>query len=72
LGPAALDTSGQLKGFLDLLNAGPCAAYEQLKTEVMFGNTRMCHAVMSAFVNNKFDPSLVWQRDGNRFGAYPH
>jgi hypothetical protein len=38
---------------------GPCAAYQQLKTDVSFGNLSVVKAVLSPFSGNLFDPRSV-------------
>ena len=55
-GPAVLKTALHIKGFRDLIDFGPCAAYESLKTEYEFGNSPVGHAVLSPFISNNFDP----------------
>lgn len=59
LGPAALTVTNNLKGFGQILEMapGPCAKYEQLKKEYLFGGTRAIRAVLSPFVGNEFDPT---------------
>lgn len=55
-GPAELETNNVLKGFLDLLSAGPCKAYEDMKFQGSFGQLRNLKAVLSPFINKNFDP----------------
>lgn len=56
-GPAELETNNLLKGFMDLLSAGPCKAYEEFKFQYSFGRTDHLKAVLSPFVNRNFDPT---------------
>lgn len=57
LASATLHTAGNLKGYKDLLDIGPCGMYEKLRQEFEIGNPNMVQAVLSPFVGNKFDPS---------------
>ena len=68
LASAALDTKGNLKGYLDLLNVGPCAMYSQLRQEFEIGNPSVVEAVLSPFVGNGFDPSRLSSYHGERNG----
>jgi len=55
-GPAILETVYHLQGFKDLVNFGPCKAYQTLREEWMFGNAQVVEAVLSPFVSNNFYP----------------
>ncbi len=55
-GPVVLETLKHLDGFKQLLEQGPCAAYETLKHNWVFGNAELVKAVLSPFVSNNFDP----------------
>lgn len=55
-GPAIMETKDHLKGFRDLLDVGPCKAYDTLKDEHNFTDVSTIQAVLSPFVNNTFDP----------------
>lgn len=59
MGPASLDTTGLLGGYVKVLENGPCASYEELKLQFSFGNPLICQAILSPFVNNKFDPQIL-------------
>jgi hypothetical protein len=59
MGPAVLRTMDRLKGFSELLNKGPCAAYDALKAEHEFGNAQVCRVILSPFVGNQFDPDSL-------------
>lgn len=62
-GPAMLRTMQHINGFETLLTEGPCKAYEQLKTDYVFGNTNVIKAVLSPFAGNSFDPSYLRTND---------
>jgi hypothetical protein len=53
-GPAQLETLQHLKGFRDLIDFGPCKAYETLKEEHEFGNYTL-KAILSPFTSSNFD-----------------
>lgn len=64
LGPAALSVGGNLRGYLTILEQGPCKAYADMKKDFAFGNTTV-KAIFSPFVGNRFDPlNLRIGRDG--------
>ena len=80
-GPAVLDTIKHLDGFKELLNNGPCKAYEIAKKNWVFGNGELIKAVLSPFISNSFDPASLamsggWQgthrggQYGGRSGSY--
>lgn len=54
-GPVVMDTMKHMQGFKDLINIGPCKAYETLKFQEAFGNSHV-QAILSPFVSNDFDP----------------
>lgn len=56
LASASLSVQGNLRGYQTLLQVGPCATYNQLRTEFEVGNPNTCQAILSPFVGNKFDP----------------
>jgi len=56
-GPATLSTIGHLDGYKELLDNGPCAAYDELKNQWMFGNGNICQAILSPFISNDFNPA---------------
>jgi len=64
LGPTMLQVQGNLKGYQTLLETGPCAIYQQLRTEFEIGNPNTCQAVLSPFVGNAFDPRGYGTRGG--------
>ncbi len=72
-GPAVLETLGHLTGFKDLIDKGPCKAYETLKDEYMFGNPQAVKLVLSPFRGNNFDPQSLTHGDvGHRGGGFGH
>lgn len=66
-GPAVLDTMRHLDGFTTLLKMGPCAAYETLKNNWVFGNAELVRAVLSPFCGNGFDPANLAGGDSAGF-----
>jgi len=58
LGPAALQTGNYGAQLVNLLNLGPCKAYEELKKEYNFSykGKQVIRALMSPFVSNDFNP----------------
>jgi len=58
-GPAALETMQHLDGFKELLSKGPCAAYDKMKDNWVFGNGSICKAILSPFVGNDFNASSL-------------
>ena len=50
---------GHLEGFKQLIESGPCASYEALKQQWIFGNTDLVRAVLSPFTSNAFDSSSL-------------
>ena len=56
LASASIQVQGNLRGYKVLLDQGPCAIYEKLRTEFEIGNPNICEAVLSPFVGNDFDP----------------
>lgn len=67
-GPATLETTKHLDGFKQLLESGPCQAYEALKQNWVFGDGRLIKAIMSPFVSNDFDPQGLASSCGNYGG----
>lgn len=59
LASASLQTAGNLKGYKDLLDVGPCGMYSKLRQEFEIGNPSVVQAVLSPFVGNKFDPTSM-------------
>ena len=55
-GPAVLETMSHIAGWKDLIDFGPCKAYETLKYEYELGNAPVGRAILSPFISNNFDP----------------
>lgn len=55
-GPAALTVTGNLYGFLKMLEVGPCNSYEVALKQFLYGDVRNIRAIMSPFVSNTFYP----------------
>lgn len=60
-GPAAMSLGGHLSGFETLLENGPCAMYEQLKTQYKFGKGLSSRAIISVFTGNQFDARNLYR-----------
>lgn len=61
LGAASVSVAGNLKGYKEILDVGPCALYEKLRMEYEIGNAKGIKAVLSHFVGNKFDARYLHQ-----------
>ena len=55
-GTAWLETMDHIKGFRDLIDFGPCKAYDTLKKDYKFGNVQVIKAILSPFTSNNFSP----------------
>ena len=61
-GPTMLETLERTKAFKDLIEIGPCASYEELKTQISFGGTLdgkgglNSKAILSPFISNNYQP----------------
>jgi hypothetical protein len=64
LGPASLSVSGNIKAYIDIIQNGPCASYENLKLQYEVGNTNLFSGILGPFSGNKFDPE--YQRSNQR------
>ena len=58
-GPAILDTMRHMDGFKELITIGPCATYEIMKKDFMFGSGKICQVIMSPFISNTFNPESL-------------
>ena len=67
-GPVRLDTLRHLDGYKTLINIGPCASYQEMKDNWMFGNGNICKAILSPFISNDFDPQNLSGNGG--YGGY--
>lgn len=61
-GPATLNTAGYLDGFKELLTIGPCAAYETMKTQWMFGKniTNIYRIILGPYGSNEVMPESIY------------
>ena len=59
LGSASLAVGGHLAGYKTLIEVGPCSSYASLSLEHNIGNATAVKAILSPFVGNNFDPSLL-------------
>lgn len=67
-GPATLETSKHLDGFKMILESGPCGTYQAMLTDYKLGSGALCHAILSPFINDNFDPaSIGGHSNNNRF-----
>jgi hypothetical protein len=58
-GPATLSVLNRNKAFKDLLEVGPCASYQTMRQDYIYGGGLLCKAVMSPFIGNNFDPQTL-------------
>jgi hypothetical protein len=63
LGPAQLNVSGNLSGYKNIIDIGPCGVYEYLKQQHNIGNATAISAVLSPFAGNNFDPRYLFISD---------
>jgi len=66
LGPAKLSVAGNLAGFKEILNQGPCKLYGDLSEHWDVQQATAVAAVLSPFVGNKFDPFMLIAYDNHR------
>lgn len=59
LGSANLSVGGSLRGYETIINQGPCALYQELRSQYEFGNANTVRSILSPFVGNKFDPRSI-------------
>ncbi len=59
LGPAQLSVAGSLAGVKMLLDQGPCATYDELTSHWNVQEATAIRAILSPFVGNRFDPSIL-------------
>lgn len=59
LGPANLSVAGSLAGVKMLLEMGPCSTYDELTSHWDVREATAIRAVLSPFVGNRFDPSIL-------------
>ena len=59
LGPASLTTAGTLDGWKTILTHGACALYDELTSHWDVKEATAWAAVLSPFVNNRYDPRYL-------------
>lgn len=59
LGPASLSFGGSISGYKDIIAHGACALYDELTSHWDVKNATAWAAVLSPFVNNRFDPRYL-------------
>lgn len=59
LGPASLSFGGSIAGYRDIIEHGACGLYDELTSHWDVRNASAWAAVLSPFVNNKFDPRYL-------------
>jgi len=70
-GDTAIDTSVSFGGFKDIMEVGPCGAYERLKTDVQRANSQgLGKAVMTAFREDRVQGvgTISWYFDSLAVG----
>jgi hypothetical protein len=70
LGAASVSVAGNLKGYKEILDVGPCAMYEKLRMEWEVGNANGIQAVLSPFVGNNFDARYLNREHGRSRDFY--
>ncbi len=55
MGPASLQVSGGVEGYIKTIEVGACKSYEDMKDRYLFGGAGAVRAVLSPFVSNLFD-----------------
>jgi hypothetical protein len=64
VGAASVAVAGNLKGYKEILDVGPCAMYEKLRMEYEIGNANGIKAVLGPFVGNNFDARYLNREHG--------
>jgi hypothetical protein len=70
-GPGSISVLQNTPGFKELLTLGPCAAYQAMIKDVLFDGGRICHAIMSPFTSNNFDPANLAGHSHGPFEFFP-
>lgn len=63
LGPAKLSVAGNLAGFKEIIEHGPCKFYTDLVSTWDIQEASAIAAVLSPFIGNKFDPMMLPYQD---------
>lgn len=74
-GPVSMTVNGHSRSFKDLLSMGPCATYAAMKTAYLFDGGQagaFCHAILSPFIGNNFDPANLASESLEDNRAYYH
>ena len=56
LGEASIDVRGNLRGYKEILDVGPCYMYDKLRMQYEISNANGIEAILVPFVGNNFDP----------------
>lgn len=59
LGPASLSFGGSIAGYRDIIAHGACALYDELTSHWDVKNATAWAAILSPFVNNRYDPRYL-------------
>ena len=59
LGAAQITVQGNLKGYKDILDIGPCYMYDKLRMQYEISNANGIEAILGPFVGNNFDPRYL-------------
>lgn len=59
LGSANISVQGSLQGWLAILDKGACALYSELTDKYDMRNVSAWSAILTPFVNNRFDPRYL-------------
>lgn len=59
LGPASLSFGGTIAGYRDIIEHGACGLYDELTSHWDVRNATAFAAVLSPFVNNRYDPRYL-------------
>ena len=59
LGAASIDVRGNLRGYKEILDVGPCYMYDKLRMQYEISNANGIEAILGPFVGNNFDPRYL-------------
>ena len=59
LGAAQVDVRGNLRGYKEILDVGPCYMYDKLRMQYEISNSNGIEAILGPFVGNNFDPRYL-------------
>jgi hypothetical protein len=66
LGPSMISVNGSLEGIRLIMQAGPCATYDELVSHWNVSQATFVRAVLGPFVGNKFDPRSLFSDNRGR------